>query len=500
MLKLNFFLSWTPIILIFIMAVFFRTGALKLSIYGFIYTAVLSFTCFRTSLSVIATAALDGVLTTVPLLLVVYFGILLSQLLIGKGSLQRLAGWLDGAGRLGRVGHAMLLSFGVGNFLEGAGIIAEPVAAPMLFAVGIGPSASVVLSIIGYSGLMQLSLAGVIVTLLAAVTAIPVHSLAWDLGLLSFVPTMLFAFSVPWIVRVSDGFRDNIPAITATGVLAASATWLAARLGAVSIAGMLAGIVVIAFFYLLTRSMPRYQSGLAMDIAPFFLIFASLALVNLCPPLRHICRDNWILTMQIIPGHVISIRPFYDAYTYLFLAFLLAWRLHASGSDKLGRFLLGVSRRASGAVTAIALFGAMGQVIAYSGYVPGFGSVVSGDNIALCLAGGLIDCTGRCYPLFAPLLGWIGTFLTGYGMASLMLFGKLQLQAAQLTGVSASLLASALTVGASIGSVSSPFKIALAASLCNAGGREGEILARTIPLGLAVAIATGVFTLVVGWM
>jgi lactate permease len=142
----------------------------------------------------------------------------------------------------------------------------------------------------------------------------------------------------------------------------------------------------------------------------------------------------------------------------------------------------------------------LGQIIAYSGYGKGFGHFDPGNNIAICLASGLIDCTGRFYPVFAPFLGWIGTFLTGYGMASVMLFGKLQLQAAQILGISPSLLASALTVGASIGSVSSPFKIALAAPLCGAEGREGDILARTIPLGLAVSFATGVFTLCTGWM
>jgi len=190
-----------------------------------------------------ALAAADGVLTTAPLLLVVYFGILLSLFLIRKGSLQRLAGWLDAAGRLNPVSHAILLSFGVGNFLEGAGIIAEPIAAPMIYASGIRPTASVALSVIGYSGLMHLSLGGVIVAVLAAATAIPVQTLAWDLGILSFVPTMLFVCSVPWIVRVPNGFRTSLLPLVGTGLLAASSTFIVA----VSIAGMLAGITLSPF-------------------------------------------------------------------------------------------------------------------------------------------------------------------------------------------------------------------------------------------------------------
>ena len=82
-------------------------------------------------------------------------------------------------------------------------------------------------------------------------------------------------------------------------------------------------------------------------------------------------------------------------------------------------------------------------------------------------------------------------FSHGYGIASIMLFGKLQVQAASIMGVSAVWLSAGLAVGASIGSISSPFKIAIAAPMCNAVGKEGEILRITIPLGIAVSFLTG---------
>jgi lactate permease len=63
--------------------------------------------------------------------------------------------------------------------------------------------------------------------------------------------------------------------------------------------------------------------------------------------------------------------------------------------------------------------------------------------------------------------------------------------AAQLLGGSAVWLAAGLTVGASLGSVSSPFKVAIAAPMCGALGQEGMILRRTIPLGLAASILIG---------
>lgn len=105
---------------------------------------------------------------------------------------------------------------------------------------------------------------------------------------------------------------------------------------------------------------------------------------------------------------------------------------------------------------------------------------------------GLKTYTASCYPLFVPLLGWAGTFLTGYGVDSLMLFGELQVHAAELLEVSAVWLAAGLTVGASLWSISSLFKIAIATPMCGAVGQEEDILRRTIPIGLGASFLIGI--------
>ena len=108
-------------------------------------------------------------------------------------------------------------------------------------------------------------------------------------------------------------------------------------------------------------------------------------------------------------------------------------------------------------------------------------------HIPWVLSEGLKLYTGGLYPAFVPVLGWAGTFLTGYGVASLMLFGQLQIQAAGLLGISPAWLSAGLAVGASIGSISSPFKIAIAAPMCGAVGKEGDILRWTIPIPIGIA-------------
>ena len=130
------FLAWSPVLLLFFLAVFFRKSALYLSVAGIIWTSVIAALVFQTPIRVVFLAALDGFLVTTPLLLVVYGGILLATVLIASGSLSRLADWFTGGVR-DEWGKLSLLALGMGNTLEGAGIIAEPVAAPMLRASGL---------------------------------------------------------------------------------------------------------------------------------------------------------------------------------------------------------------------------------------------------------------------------------------------------------------------------------------------------------------------------
>jgi lactate permease len=196
----------------------------------------------------------------------------------------------------------------------------------------------------------------------------------------------------------------------------------------------------------------------------------------------------------VVPGHLIHFRPLYSAFTYIFLAYLLAVLLVNDRTLVLKSFRT-TNLRAWRPILAMALFGAAGQIIAYSGFQPGFIEMNPSQNIALTLANGMVAISGQFYPVFAPLIGWTGTFLTGYGTASIVLFGKLHVSTATLLGVSPSLLASGMAVGSAVGSISSPLKIALAASMCGAEGKEGWILARTIPLGIGLALILGLVLL-----
>ncbi|MBN2719830.1 MAG: L-lactate permease [Proteobacteria bacterium] len=483
-------LAWSPVLLLFFMAVFHRQSALTLAVWGISWTAGIAVLFFETPVRVVFLAALDGLLVTVPLLLVVYGGILLASVLIPSGSLARLAQWFT-QGVRDEWGQLSLLTLGLGNTLEGAGIIAEPVAAPMLRASGLAPLPSAALSVIGYSGLMTLGLGGVIITVLAGVTGYPKDVLARDAAILSIPASVLMAWCIPFFAGRS-GFRPGrLGYLFAMGLIAGLAAL--AGVGVIGYqVGELAGGAALVFFLVIPgiRRL-RVTRTVLKDAAPLAALGAGIVLVNGLPLAREFAGSRFAFDLSIIPGRAIPFRPLADAYLYLFIAFIAAHFLHDRGRGVCSSLLRG-SRQGWRTILAMALFGGMGQILSFSGW-----DLVSGlpidqaRNIPRILSESLLKA-GPVYVVLVPFLGWVGTFLTGYGVASIMLFATLQITIAGKLGLSPEWLVSGLAVGASLGGISSPFKIAFAASMCGAAGMEGKILRKTIPLGILACLLLGV--------
>jgi lactate permease len=323
------------------------------------------------------------------------------------------------------------------------------------------------------------------------VTGLPFYDLGVATAWLSVPATLLMALGIPFFLPDQREVWRRLPLILGCALLVSLAALAAALWLGVALAGMVGGLVLVVFLLWGGKRSVSWNRCPGKELAPFAVILIPLLLVNTVPWLQDLTMRRLTLTISLIPIHAITLTPFFSAYLYLLLALIVAVKvLKATPEQRRLVWAAGVDKGWR-ALAAMGLFGAMGQVIAYSGYEVGFGHLDQGHNIPWILATGMKTYTGDIYPLFVPLLGWVGTFLTGYGVASLMLFGELQVQAASLLGVSATMLTAGLTVGASIGSISSPFKIAIATPMCGAVGQEGNILRLTIPMGIIASILLG---------
>ncbi|MCC8424670.1 L-lactate permease [Mucilaginibacter sp. UR6-11] len=96
-------------------------------------------------------------------------------------------------------------------------------------------------------------------------------------------------------------------------------------------------------------------------------------------------------------------------------------------------------------------------------------------TIALLLAN-----TGPLFPFFAPVLGWLGVFITGSDTASNALFARLQYVTATRIGVAPVVTVAANCSGGVVGKMISPQSIAVAAAAGNLVGKESALFRFTL--------------------
>ena len=123
-------------------------------------------------------------------------------------------------------------------------------------------------------------------------------------------------------------------------------------------------------------------------------------------------------------------------------------------------------------------------------------SVMNYAGMIVVIASALATVTGQLYPVFAPLIGAVGTFVTGSDTSSNILFAKLQANVAhQLNYSNPNWLVAANTTGATGGKIISPQSIAIATAACDMQGRDGEILKAAIPYAVLYIAVGGLMVL-----
>jgi lactate permease len=132
-------------------------------------------------------------------------------------------------------------------------------------------------------------------------------------------------------------------------------------------------------------------------------------------------------------------------------------------------------------LVTIALMLALGDVTHYGG-----------TDATLGLA---FTRTGRLYPFFAAMLGWLGVALTGSDTSSNVLFGSLQKITAQQLHLNPALIATANSTGGVMGKMIAAQSIVVATAASNQQGQEGRLLRFVFWHSVALAVIMGLIVL-----
>jgi lactate permease len=125
----------------------------------------------------------------------------------------------------------------------------------------------------------------------------------------------------------------------------------------------------------------------------------------------------------------------------------------------------------------------------------------SGQTITL---GTWMAGAGGAFALISPVLGWLGTAVTGSDTSANSLFGALQVTAAAKAGLSPVLMAASNSSGGVLGKMISPQNLAIGAAAVEMHGKEGDLFRRVVVWSLVflafICALSGLQAFVLSWM
>ncbi|MEG1431415.1 L-lactate permease [Eubacterium sp.] len=492
---LLFFLALVPIVwLIVSLGVLKMPGHIACSI-ALVITLLLSILVWKFSFVNALTGALEGIVMGLwPIVYIIIAAVFTYNLTTASGSMDTIKKMMTGVSSDKRI-LVLILAWGFGGFLEAIAGFGTAVAIPagIMAALGFGPVVAAVMCLIANTTPTAFGAIGLPVTTLAQVAGLDVMHLSYVVTIQLFVLILIIPFVLVAIagggvkaikgvfgITLASGLAFALPQIVVAKFIGAE---LPAIVGSICCLGVTI-FIAKKFYHRDTESADENKvSAKEGFIAwlPFIFVFLLIILCSsLVPPINHAL--NMVKTsIPIYTGE--GAKPYTFAWlacpgTLIIIATFLGGLCQGMSFKEIA-VVLGktVKQMAKTAITVCSIVG-LAKVMGYSGMI----SVIAAVLVAL---------TGNVYPLIAPIIGALGTFVTGSDTSANVLFGQLQVEAAQAIGADPYWIAAANMAGATAGKMISPQSIAVATAATGLIGQEGRILGSTIKYCAVYVILIG---------
>lgn len=476
-----------------------KSAVITLLVAVFIALGASNFPLADTGLSVVY-----GILKAVfPILIIIIMAIFSYNVLVHTGKMELLKEQFSSVSS-DKCIQVLLLTWGFGGLLEGMAGFGTAVAIPaaILISLGFKPLFSAIVSLIANSVATGFGAVGTPVKVLAEqagvsdIQTLSAHVVLQLAPLMILIPFVLVFMTDPSI----KSLPKHIVLSLIVGVVSLITQYIAARyMGAETpaILGSIASIIVIILYARITASKEdkalkaasakRTTTELLKAWSVYGIILLLIILTSPLLPLRNLLAPiltttfNFNIFDSVTGADVlrsVHISWLIDAGVILFVGSILGGLIQGARITDLLNVLGRVLFQQRKTIVTVCSLIAMSSVMDFAGMIGTLGT-------ALAFA------TGAFYPLFAPTIGCLGTFLTGSDTSSNILFGKLQTAVAHSTGADPSWMAAANTAGATGGKIISPQSIAIATSACGQQGQEGEIMKKALPYALGYIVIAG---------
>lgn len=480
-----------------------------------------------------------------PIMWIVFAAIWLYQLTVVAGRFDDLRAAFNRVSDDMRV-QAVVIAFCFGALIEALAGFGAPVAITgvMLVALGFPPIRAAVLVLLANTAPVAFGAIATPIITAGTLTGIPYTEIGALVGRQSPVLAAIVPLLLVLLVDGKRGVRQVWPVALVIGFAFAIAQYVSANFISVELTDILASLVsliaVVAFLRVWQPAgsvesareirqeaavgggtgggadggadvpdhelpdRPLTGRSVLMAFFPYLLVIVVFCLVNLIPPIKAaFAATNLSIPWPGLAGQVLSPAGTpVAATTYSF-----GW-LSSPGTLLLicGIITALVYRVAPGrAVRELgATFVKLGPAILTVAAVLALAYVMNLSGQTLTI-GTWIAATGAFFAFLSPILGWLGTAVTGSDTSANALFATLQQAAGETAGIDPTLLVAANTSGGVVGKMISPQNLTIACTAVGLPGKEGDLFRKLVGWSLLLLLVMCVLvflqsTPILGWM
>lgn len=513
---LSVIVAIVPILLLFVLMLGFKMAGHKSALVSLVVTILLAllvapqlgFTPEGFTSAGVGWAVVEGVLKAVfPILIIILMAIFSYNVLVESGDIEvikrQFSSFSDDRGVT-----VLMLVWGFGGLLEGMAGFGTAVAIPaaILISLGYKPLFSALVALIANTVPTGFGAVGVpIITLCNEVApgGAATSEAICEISAYAVLQLSPLFFILPLIIlmltdhRRQAWLKNVVLSLWVGGVSVVTQYVVARYLGAETpaIIGSVAAIVAIIIYVKVEKRLRRGEKVEKVEIVEkvekrllrawsIYLLILVFVLLSgpLFPGINHFLKTHLVSRIAL---------PIYPEGTYFSFGWISNAGLMLFLGTMIGGLIQGLSLKRLMVVLARTVVGLRKTVVTIVSLIA-LASVMNYSGMIMVIASALAAATGTFYPLFAPLIGAVGTFVTGSDTSANILFAKLQANvASQLNYADPNWLVAANTTGATGGKMISPQSIAIATAACDMQGKDGDILRSALPYAVLYIIIGG---------
>ncbi|WP_417217912.1 L-lactate permease [Arthrobacter sp.] len=519
-----------PLVTFFALLALVKTKAHVAGAWSLLVAILVSIFAFKMPVGLaLMSGVMGGVFGTFPVVWIVVMAIWLYQVTVVSGRFDDLRRVFDVIGGGDVRIQSVLIAFCFGGLLEALAGFGAPVAitATMLIALGMAPLRAAAAVLVANTAPVAFGAVAIPITTAGALTGLDPAHIGAIVGhqaplLALFVPTLLLFILDGW-----RGVKECWPATLIVGFVFAIAQFLTATYFAyeltdivASLAGLAAAVIFLRFWSPVgaeaarervlvggsgaTHSADDAASPLGgarvfMALFPYLLVIVIFGLAKLwtagisIPKLLESTdvKVKWPLLHHHVvnsSGEALSATTYNFQWlsspgTLLLITGIIVTIVYSIWDDN-GRYKITVGQGIAEiwrtivnmrwAATTIICVLALAYVMNLSGQTISIGTWLAG--------------AGAGFAFLSPVLGWIGTAVTGSDTSANALFAKLQQTAGINAGIDPNLLVAGNTAGGVVGKLISPQNLAIAATAVGMEGQESVILRKVAGWSVAMLL------------